>query len=128
MVSLLVSKENYERVSEKVRSELVKMSAGRTIFVSSAFREGDNKEHGKGLALDIICPEMELLDFYILATRFDWVGIGVYPDWQINGDICGGLHVDMREANAARWMGVKEKGVQAYIALSKNNLKEHGII
>ncbi len=103
------------------------------VIVTSALREGDPAEHGKGLAIDIIVPAYEgrLMDLYLAAERFNFGGIGVYPDWHYNGMQSGGLHVDVRMApgKGARWTGIKDKsGKNQYLALDKSTLSKLGVI
>lgn len=102
------------------------------IIVTSALRQGDSAEHGKGLAVDIMAPSYEnkLLDLYIAAERFNFKGIGVYPYWQYNGSVIGGLHLDIRIAeHGARWTGVKgPDGKNQYFALDKETLQKYGVI
>lgn len=102
----------------------------RTVVVTSALRQGDSAEHGNGLAVDIIVPGMDLMELYLAAERFNFVGIGVYPHWSYNGVRTGGLHLDHRvKYPGARWMGIKDaKGVNTYLALSKDNLQNYGVI
>lgn len=101
---------------------------GSPIYVTSGYREGSTSQHGKGVAVDVICPEVDLLNFYLMAERFQFQGIGVYPDWQYAGKQVGGLHLDMRAEKAARWMGVNYDGKQLYISLNKLNLRLAGVL
>jgi len=48
-------------------------------------------QHPIGTAVDIHIKQMSLLDQFIKALRFGFVGIGVYPIWNNPG-----LHLDMR--------------------------------
>lgn len=102
------------------------------IIITSALRPGDPAEHGRGLALDVMVPTYPgaLLDLYLAAERFDFSGIGVYPEWRYNGNKIGGLHLDLRAADyGARWLGIKDsKGNNLYLALSSENLRKHGVI
>lgn len=113
---------------------------GMPIQVTSGWRENDPREHGKGLALDIVCPGADLFSFYLAAERFQFPGLGVYPHWQWDGITVGGLHVDQRvlgvrigshntEFKGARWFCFKnESSVQVYTTLNKENLKRFGVI
>lgn len=93
-----------------------------------------NSQHYKGLAVDIIVPEYKnkVFELYLKAERFGFTGIGIYPDWQLDGKIHGGLHIDQRIPNrhqGARWIGVKgEDGRNQYFALDYENLLYHAII
>lgn len=116
------------------------------IIVTSGFRNGDPKEHGKGLAVDIVVPDFKghLLDLFLEAERFPFGGIGLYRDWVYKGNRIGGLHVDMRPLGsqdmAARWFCIRDgaekfqnhslitKLQQNYISLNAENLKLYGVI
>lgn len=47
--------------------------------------------HPKGLAADLHIEGLSVFDQFILASRFGFTGIGLYPIWNNQG-----LHVDMR--------------------------------
>lgn len=89
-------------------------------------------EHYVGRAVDIMFPELlpaDLFDMYLIAERFPFSGIGVYPSWKLNGVIRGGLHLDVRPYGQGRWMGVlDENKKQVYVGLNKINLKNQGLI
>lgn len=103
---------------------------GHPIFVTSGYRANSKEsQHRNGKAVDVVCPGIPLLDFYLAAERFHFTGIGIYPDWHYNGAIVGGLHLDTRIEEPARWMGVKiSQSEQSYIALNAQNLKQYGVI
>lgn len=132
MVKLtLVTQDLYDAVNQDVRDELDLLSEfiKEDLYVTSAFRPGDPREHGERLAVDVICPTMNLFDFFIASQRFIFSGIGIYPDWKFNGNKVGGLHLDMRTAKfRAIWMGVMTDSGQKYIELDKENLKAHGVL
>jgi uncharacterized protein YcbK (DUF882 family) len=88
-----------------------------------------DSQHKYGRAVDIFCPSISLLDFYLLAEKAGFSGIGVYPHWHYQGTTCGGLHVDVRPGENARWMGVRDAAdMQTYIALNAKNLKSYGVL
>lgn len=102
-------------------------------YVTSGYREKSeiDSEHTKGTAVDIIFPYFKghLLDLFIEATRFHFVGIGLYRDWKYGEKSIGGLHLDMRSGPSARWLCYKNQaGVQQYEKLNFANLKFRGII
>jgi uncharacterized protein YcbK (DUF882 family) len=102
------------------------------IYVTSGYRVNSSmsdSQHKYGRAVDICCPALSLLDFYLLAERVGFGGIGVYPHWHYKGTTCGGIHVDVRPEAGARWMAVMvDAAKQNYIALNKKNLKAYGVI
>ena len=93
-----------------------------------------NSQHYLGNAADIQFPTMKqpLFELYLMAERFHFTGIGIYPHWQYNGYKIGGLHVDIRPLGvnepAHRWLGVSQNGKQEYIAFSYQNLKTYGLL
>lgn len=105
---------------------------GLPVYVTSGYREGGPKEHGRGLALDVVVPQFtgHLLDLFFAASRFHFNGIGLYRDWKWNGIACGGLHLDNRNAAfEARWACYKDDaGVQIYTALDVATLRGLKII
>lgn len=108
------------------RVDELREAMGRPIYITSGYRRGDPNAHGKGLALDIVCPGADLLQFYEEAEKLGFNGLGVYPHWKWHGRQIGGLHVDMWNAGR-RWMGVRdpEDGPQYYIKLNAENLKKY---
>lgn len=90
-----------------------------------------NSLHYQGKAVDILFPSSEksLFDCYLIAEKFNFTGIGLYPDWQFGGKRIGGMHLDLRVSDiAVRWIGVKEMNQTVYIALNEQNLKATKLI
>lgn len=108
------------------RADELREAIGHPVFVTSGYRRGDPNAHGKGLALDLICPGVPLMEFYKAAEKLDFSGLGVYPHWKWKGTMVGGLHVDIWIAGR-RWMGIRPKAdaEQIYIRLSPENLKKY---
>jgi hypothetical protein len=77
-----------------------------------------------------MCPSIEVFDFYLTAERFAFNGIGVYSDWEADGQVYGGLHLDLRSGKPARWFGVRDtcSGSNVYLSLDKETLKKYGVI
>lgn len=94
--------------------DALRKSAGCPIKINCAYRPGDDKEHGKGNAVDIVIGKLSVMDQFFMAekTRL-FTGIGIYPYWNTPG-----IHVDIRELkpneHGARW-GRNAAGV--YVAL-----------
>lgn len=98
-----------------------------------------NSQHYAGKAIDIVVPERKgsLIALYFIAERFNFTGLGIYPDWVYNNAVCGGLHLDLRTTpnhQGARWIGINkldnETGVKKreYLPLSISYLKRHKIL
>lgn len=115
--SFLIALEKFDRL------------VGKDMIITSGYRPWDLKYHGQGVAADLVCPDLDLLDFYLLAERMpEFTGIGVYPTWTDGVKKTGGLHVDMRPGAPARWMGLGSGKSQQYVALTKATLKVNGVI
>jgi uncharacterized protein YcbK (DUF882 family) len=120
---------DYSKLSDEVldMAEEIRRASGKAIYVMSGYREGDPKFHGKGMALDLICPGLSLYKFFAWADTICTGGIGLYPHWKFHdGVMYGGLHIDTGPAGR-RWLGVKdpEGSPQRYIALNRDNLKKY---
>lgn len=122
----------------KISPELLKkvdqlrLLLGHPMHVTSGYRPKDyGSQHALGLALDLVCPAVTLRTLYQAAEHIGFNGLGVYPAWRYDGQVVGGVHVDVRELNGnpkARWMGVPGvKIAQEYIALNPANLKKYGV-
>jgi len=103
------------------------------IFVSCGTQgqHVQNSLHYQGKAVDILFPNQHrsLFDCFLIAERFNFGGIGIYPDWVYNGKKIGGLHLDIRIVDyAARWIGVKEFETTLYLSLNKDHLQTYKII
>lgn len=101
---------------------------GMPVIVTSGFRLGDKGQHGLGTAADIVVPNWSasVLDLFFLAERIGFKGIGVYPDWQYGGKVVGGLHLDVRAGNTARWIGYRPNGPgtpNSYLPLNSHNIQ-----
>lgn len=100
------------------------------IFISCGTqgRHENGSQHYIGNAVDIVLMSQKfaLLDVYLMAERFKFNGIGVYPFWKYNGQAYGGLHLDVGE-RVGRWIGYPAHGEQKYMAINKVNLKQVGL-
>lgn len=79
---------------------------GHPVIVTAGFANdghSPNSYHYKGMAADIIIPDLNLLDVYLLAEKFGWKGLGIYPFWKYHNIRVGGLHVDERDMPARWW-------------------------
>ncbi len=87
--------------------------------------------HYTGDAVDFVIADrcaLDPLDIAFLALRFGFSGIGYYPHWKLWGKEVGGWHLDLTTKRKAMWLGVMEKGEQAYRRFSGKNLKKYGIL
>lgn len=86
-------------------------------------------EHYKGNAVDIVLPKVplkELPDVLMEALRFKFNGLGIYSFWKYNGDVVGGLHLDVRTAkHRALWLCHLEGGKPKYADFSVQGLMTH---
>lgn len=90
-----------------------------------------NSLHYQGKAVDICFPESRkpLIDYYFLAERIGFGGIGIYPYWRYDNQIIGGLHLDTRSVSiASRWIGVMINGKTQYLSFNWDNLKNYKIV
>ena len=64
-------------------------------------KHSENSQHSYGRAVDVCIPDFNHspVDLCFTAMRFPFTGIGYYPFWMYNGEICGGLHLDIRPLN-----------------------------
>lgn len=89
-------------------------------------------------AVDIAIPEYPLtpIDLLIDVFRFDFTGVGFYPDWKFRGQKAKGLHLDCRPLmwdsdktknfRENRWMGVRNpEGKQIYLPLNFENVDKY---
>lgn len=121
---------DWDKLSKDLITELQRLRdhLNRPIFVTSGYRYGDgSSQHHKGLAVDIVCPtytkDRGVESLLWEALRFDFKGIGVYPNWKYQDIEVGGLHLDFREAPVkAMWMGIKQGSGQKYLPLTVQNL------
>jgi len=122
-----------------VKLDRLRHFIGHPIYVTSGFRGGDPNIHGQGRAVDVMCPGFPscVFDLYLIAERFNFKGIGIYPHWHWNDKVIGGLHLDERQIplknqgfnfKGARWIGVKSDGINIYYPLDRKHLESFDII
>lgn len=84
----------------------------------------DKSYHYQGLAVDIHIEGLSLAEMYLLAEKYNFTGIGVYPKWNNPG-----LHVDMRPVaeygRGSRWGCTESK---KYVDLDVEFLKKYVFI
>src|SRR5574343_85090 len=83
-----------------------------------------NSQHGLGNAADLKILHSTLLEMYILAERFNFTGIGLYPN---NGNPF--IHVDMRPTDPlnvqSRWIAIGDPNNWTYIPLNEENIRKY---
>lgn len=91
-----------------------------------------NSQHYLGRAVDILIPApIHPLDLILTAERFNFTGLGYYPEWSFQNHVWGGLHLDVREVKSvepeSRWLGLRDPktGSNRYIGLTRENLKRY---
>jgi len=80
--------------------------------INSDYRKADSGQHGKGNAIDFVLyknipGDTHYMIQYLIASRFDFGGIGYYPFWNTPG-----CHADGRENRNPRagwWRGKNGK-------------------
>lgn len=110
--------ENWGDISRIAPALVYKLDALRAfikkpIIINRAFVLNHPREHGFGLAADITIPDLHIVEQYLAAERFDFGGIGVYPD---------GLHLDVR-LTPSRWGSSILNEERIYVKLDRKFLK-----
>jgi len=110
--------------------DALRKDVGSRIIISygTQGKHSKNSQHPRGLAVDVMCPAINIFDFYLHAEQFNFTGLGIYSDWRFSGMKVGGLHLDLRSLpphfSGARWVCCAGK----YYALTGSNLKKFKII
>lgn len=89
--------------------EVIRASVGEPVYVTSAFRDGDPRQHGRGQAADIQVRGMSPID--LLGRIHDLAGAGRIRVRQV---IAESLHTD--RASLSRPM-IKDSGLWVHIAI-----------
>ena len=88
-------------------------------------------------AVDVAIPNYRAtpIDLLIDVFRFNFRGVGFYPDWVYHGKQAKGLHLDTRpymwdvdgtkNFRESRWIGVRGAQGQEYMSLSWDNINKH---
>ncbi|MDR8389859.1 hypothetical protein NC796_01835 [Aliifodinibius sp. S!AR15-10] len=108
---------------------------GLPTMITSAWRKGDPKSHGRGLAFDVLLFEEWLagqpsaLQHWLLATTWGFQGVGLYFDWTYSNKKgeqvpAIGLHVDGwsgggRSRRPLRWLRID--GLYYYQSLTRGD-------
>jgi len=87
---------------------------------------------------------VELFDCFLLATKFPFTGIGIYPQWKFLREGAleyGGLHLDCTPHRKLRpgqrvgyWMGVskwyeeKKSWGQEMVGIDRHSLRQYGLL
>lgn len=77
-----------------------------------------DSQHYLGRAVDFHIKNVSLINQYLMAERFIFTGIGIYPDWNNPG-----LHCDVRHKNHEqsqdRWVKLNGK----YVVLNEDAIR-----
>jgi hypothetical protein len=116
---------------------------GLSVIISSSndpsHAHQKESQHYKNKAVDFVVPEWKgsLFSLYLIAERFGFTGIGIYPKWRYKDKIVGGMHVDSRILNGyqgARWIGTPyfseehQRWFTKYHVLNMKNLVDLKIV
>lgn len=83
---------------KRIGSPLVVLSGTGGTHVKSS-------QHFLGRAVDLFCPKLSLLDFFLELEKLPWTGIGIYPN--MNSIHCD-IGIPSDKANRpTRWIGMK---------------------
>jgi uncharacterized protein YcbK (DUF882 family) len=92
---------------------------GRPVVIHVAFDDAGHVEdsaHYMGAAVDLHVQGLSLMDQWLAAERFPFLGVGLYPFWEHPG-----LHLDVRRVGAEhgpgrRWWRDKQGQYQPFTA------------
>lgn len=90
-----------------------------------------NSFHTYGMAVDVCFPQRKtpLFEIFLMATRYRFGGIGLYPNWCYHENMIGGLHLDIRPTEmSSRWLGVKHGDKTNYLPINLENLKTYNLL
>jgi uncharacterized protein YcbK (DUF882 family) len=98
--------------------------AGKPIHINCAYgSKGHNPKgyHPLGMAADIHIKGMSVVDQLLLALKFPFNGVGVYPFWRNKG-----LHLDVRPFDKYKRVWYRDAGGRYHNLTSiKQIMKEH---
>ncbi len=119
---------DYKKMDTRIFDYLDAMReyCGKSIIIHCGYEEDGhttNSQHYLGMATDYHIVGMSLLDQYLLAEKFPWSAIGVYPDWKNPG-----IHADCRNLSpdrirGKRWARKTIDGKKEYVALDYKLIK-----
>jgi len=103
------------------RLDALREFVGHPIIIHCGYATNGHTKHSQhylGKAADFHILNMNLINQYLMAERFMFTGIGIYPDWKHPG-----LHCDVRykdhEQPQDRWARINGR----YVFLNANVLK-----
>ena len=88
---------------------------GEPLRISSGFREGDKRYHGKGMAADILMPPEKQVQFAAMARKHGFGGIGI-------GGKNGFVHVDTAGERMWGYLPGTEQHVSTAAARAAGNM------
>ena len=118
------------------KAEAMRIEADKPLVLSTAAYSTSGHSptgyHPKGEALDGRIKGLTLFEMYLLAEKFGFTGIGLYPN--PNSPHGPFFHIDVRKpepfVRQARWIAVpKENGESGwnYLPMTAENMKEYVI-
>jgi len=130
------TRDEFGKDADKLKPELLlaldllRLKLDTPIKITSAYRSSDGGWHGKGAAVDFVLPAWNKTAYeaYVIIQSVTALqGIGLYPNWTLNGKRIIGFHVDVRQ-KSGRWIGTGHgKSDAAYEVFSDVNLIKYGL-
>lgn len=106
---------NKDGLSQEALNKLEEISrnTGKTVHITSGYREGDSGTHGKGIAADIYIEGMNSIEISRELEKVGFKGIGQY--FNSDGSPSTFAHGDLRDSEA-RWVHREEgSGTRKFI-------------
>jgi uncharacterized protein YcbK (DUF882 family) len=110
--------------------DLFRGALGQRLVVTSGTQgvHSEKSWHYRGCAADVIplgMEEIPAVDLLLLALRYGFTGVGLYPHWRYDRSRHTGLHLERAPGGPKRsmWLGVNVDGKQIYLPLTMGNLK-----
>ncbi len=143
-MSLIINPDKIQKLDasfkKRVEAFVTYLNAKAIVAYSHDGSHTKNSFHYENLAVDIIFPEYKgsLFSLYLIAERFGFIGIGLYPKLKFEGRNFPAIHLDERKLGEMeqlpRWIAVPEfredvgKIRNAYYPLNPQNLVNHKIL
>lgn len=88
---------NKEGLKQEVLDKLeeISRSTGKTVYITSGYREGDPRNHGKGIAVDIHIDGMDSVEISRELEKVGFTGLGQYYNY--DDSMTNFAHGDLRD-------------------------------